>query len=190
MINALIVGVMGCTSGILGGYVADELGKWFEATKEETPSALGMSSVLRDFFDEQSIPLLLPIVGSSLAIPAWYFSTHTSGSTNAFEVAMFWLAVEYLVAECWFGPTIAVLQSTVGSGFTGTAQGLFVLTGAVGNLAPSLLGVIYGNQITGSSSSSEVLADLLGWGVCAGYLLSSVFFAVSVRSDGKSNKDR
>ncbi len=94
---------------------------------------------------------------------------------------------EYLVAECWFGPTIAVLQSTVGTSRTGTAQGMFVLTGAMGNLAPTLLGWIYGNQITDQSSSSpEVLANLLAWGVCSGYLLSSIFFAASVRASGKS----
>jgi uncharacterized membrane protein YjfL (UPF0719 family) len=95
---------------------------------------------------------------------------------------------EYLVAECWFGPTIAVLQSTVGTSRTGTAQGMFVLTGAMGNFAPTLLGLMYGNQITdqSSSSSSEVLANLLAWGVCSGYLLSSIFFAVSVRASGES----
>jgi len=186
VVNALIVGAMGLTSGILGGYLADRLSTWIKETKEEQKN----TSIIHKYFDEQSIPLLLPIIGSTLAIPAWYLTTHTAGTTttNAFEIAMFWLAVEYLVAECWFGPTIAVLQSTVGASKTGTAQGLFVLTGAVGNLAPTLLGWIYGNQIDGgsasSSSSSEVLANLLGWGVCAGYLLSAIFFAVSVRADG------
>jgi len=186
VVNALIVGAMGLTSGILGGYIADGLSTWIKETKEEQKH----TSIILKYFDEQSIPLLLPIVGSTLAIPAWYLTTHTAGTTttNAFEIAMFWLAVEYLVAECWFGPTIAVLQSAVGPSKTGTAQGLFVLTGAVGNLAPTLLGWIYGNQIDGgsASSSSEVLANLLGWGVCMGYLLSAIFFAVSVLSDGET----
>lgn len=95
------------------------------------------------------------------------------------------------IAECWFGPTIAVLQSTLGQSRTGTAQGMFVLTGALANLAPTLLGSIYGNQISGqlvSSSSPEILANLLAWGVCAGYLLSSIFFAVSAgASDSEPN---
>jgi len=186
VVNALIVGGMGLTSALLGGYIADGLGTWMKETKEESPS--GVSSIVHEYFDEQTIPLLLPIVGSTLAIPAWYLTTHTAASTDAFEIAMFWLAIEYLVAECWFGPTISVLQSTVGKSKTGTAQGLFVLTGAVGNLAPTLLGWIYGNQVTESSSSasSEVLANLLGWGVCTCYLLSSIFFAVSVRASGES----
>eukprot|EP00581_Thalassiosira_minuscula_P018738 CAMPEP_0183714106 /NCGR_PEP_ID=MMETSP0737-20130205/8767_1 /TAXON_ID=385413 /ORGANISM="Thalassiosira miniscula, Strain CCMP1093" /LENGTH=526 /DNA_ID=CAMNT_0025943011 /DNA_START=195 /DNA_END=1775 /DNA_ORIENTATION=- len=189
VVNAFIVGAMGMSSGILGGYIADGLGTWIKEAKDESSGAV--SNIVRGYFDEQSIPLLLPIVGSSLAIPAWYLTTHTGASDDAFKLAMFWLAVEYLVAECWFGPTIAVLQSTVGDTRRGTAQGLFVLTGAVGNLAPTLLGWIYGNQITGdsaasSSSSSEVLANLLGWGVCTGYFLSAIFFAVSVRASGDS----
>ncbi|KAL3769372.1 hypothetical protein ACHAW5_010491 [Stephanodiscus triporus] len=185
VLNALITGAVGMSSGILGGYIADRLGTWFE----ETTAGEGESttSIIRDYFDEQTIRLLLPISGSLLAIPAWYLTTHTTSSTNAFEIAMTWLAIEYLVAECWFGPTIAVLQSIVGASRTGTAQGLFVLTGALGNSAPTLLGWIYGNQITGeSSSSSEILANLLAWGVCSGYLLSSIFFALSVRASGES----
>ncbi|EED93599.1 hypothetical protein THAPSDRAFT_261640 [Thalassiosira pseudonana CCMP1335] len=174
VVNAFIVGAMGMSSGILGGYVADWLAVWVKDRKEEiSATSSGTMSAVNEFFDEQTIRLLLPIL------------------------AMFWLAVEYLVAECWFGPTIAVLQSTVGSSKTGTAQGMFVLTGAVGNTAPTLLGWIYGNQVAelpSSTTSSEVLADLLGWGVCAGYLLSSVFFAMSVGASGVTldakNKER
>ncbi len=186
VVNAFIVGGMGMTSGIMGGYIADGLGTWLKNGGEEASSAnveegelspAGVTSILRDNFDEETIRLLLPIVGSLLAIPAWYQATHAG--TN-FEASMFWLAVEYLVAECWFGPTIAVLQSSVGASRTGTAQGLFVLTGAFANSAPTLLGWIYGNKVIDAttSSSSEVLASLLSVGVCAGYLLSSVFFLI------------
>jgi hypothetical protein len=48
--------------------------------------------------------LLVPIIGSLLAVPAWYLTAHAS----TFDNAMIWLAIEYLVAECWFGPTISV----------------------------------------------------------------------------------
>lgn len=186
VVNALIVGGLGMSSSILGGYIADWLGTWSKETKE------GESfSIIHNNFDEQTIRLLLPIVGSILAIPAWYLTTHTTAAANAFEMTMAWLAIEYLVAECWFGPTISVLQSTVGASRRGTAQGMFVLTGALGNSAPSILGWIYGNQATpeslnSSSSSSEILANLLAWGVCSGYALSSLFFIASVRSSNKS----
>jgi len=178
VVNALIKGVIGFISAILGGYIADGLSKYYKSAEED-----GTGAIFHDYFDDQTIRLLLPIVGSVFAIPAFYLTTHTNAS---FEVAMFWLAVEYIVAECWFGPTTAVLQSTVGSSKTGTAQGLFVLTGALGNLAPSLLGLIYGNTLAQSSpsSSSEVLASLLTWGVCLGYFLSSIFFALGVSASG------
>jgi MFS family permease len=189
VVNAFIVGGMGMTSGILGGYISDGLVTLIKNGEEEalpdseegvlSPSSV--TSILRENFDEESIRLLLPVVGSLLAIPAWYQCTHAG---TKFEVSMFWLAVEYLVAECWFGPTIAVLQSTVGTSRTGTAQGLFVLTGAVANSAPTLLGWIYGNKVIDeTSSSSEVLGSILSLGVCLGYLLSSIFFLISARAN-------
>ena len=60
----------------------------------------------------------------------------------------------------------------------------------MGNLAPSLLGVIYGNQIAAQSSlaSSELLGNLLALGVCSGYLLSSVLFAFAVNASGKFDR--
>jgi hypothetical protein len=98
---------------------------------------------------------------------------------------MAWLAIEYLVAECWFGPTVAVLQSEVGKSQGGTAQGLFTLTGAIGNLAPSLVGILYGQQasVAGAINKSDILSTLLANGVCAGYLLSAACFAISATRD-------
>ena len=186
LINAIIVGAIGMSSGILGGYVADSLGARVKDSQDS-------GSVLLRNFDESNIRLLLPIVGNLLAIPSWYLTMHSVGSEESFRGAMFWLAIEYLVAECWFGPTIAVLQSTVGKSRTGTAQGLFVLTGALGNLAPTLLGIIYSSNSQvgdGSGSSPEVLADYLTYGVCAGYLLSSIFFALSLGASSQSRGEQ
>jgi len=179
VLNALIVGGVGLTSALLGGYIADALGtyKMKESNEPDTTQA---------YFDEQTIKLLLPIVGSLLAIPAWYQTIHT---TDSFQISMLWLAMEYLTAEVWFGPTIAVLQSTVGSSRTGTTQGLFVLTGAFGNLAPTLLGFIYSEQIKESGASSQILGNLLTWGVCLGYLFSSIFFALSAKASGEELQD-
>ncbi|KAL7467164.1 hypothetical protein ACHAXS_007415 [Conticribra weissflogii] len=191
VLNAFVVGLMGLSSGIVGGYIADWVGGWIsEAKKQGNDSASSISLALQNIFDEKTVRLLIPIVGSILAIPTWYLTTHTGKGDNAFQFAMFWLSLEYLVAECWFGPTIAVLQTSVGTSKTGTAQGIFVLTGAVGNVAPTILGLLYGNQVANlpsTTSSNEVLADLLGWGVCAGYFLSAIFFAVSVFASGESD---
>jgi hypothetical protein len=85
-----------------------------------------------------------------------------------------------------FGPTVAVLQSEVKKGQGGTAQGLFTLTGAIGNLAPSLLGILYSSQmaVTGNevTANSDVLSTLLGVGVCGGYLSSAIFFSLCAMS--------
>ena len=69
VVNAFIVGGMGMTSGILGGYIADGLGSWVKKSNEEalsgadteegTPSSTVMTSILRDNFDEETIRLLL-----------------------------------------------------------------------------------------------------------------------------------
>ena len=103
---------------------------------------------------------------------------------------MIWLSIEYLVAECWFGPVVAVLQSTVGTEKTGTAQGMFVLTGALANAAPTLLGYLYGSMATGTSNAREaqVLGNLLTYGVILGYVLSAIFFVMSVRASDTTNK--
>jgi MFS family permease len=148
--------VGGVTSGVLGGIIAD----W-------------LSSSAVDAEDPTGRKLWVPVVGSVLAVPAFYYSIHG----GSFELAMLCLAIEYLVAECWFGPTISVLQSTVGPKIGGTAQGLFTLTGAIGNLAPSILGFVYG-RAAGIDPSGE-LADILAVTVCSLYLASAACFIVS-----------
>lgn len=154
--QALITAVAGSASGLAGGYVADRLSSGREG-------------------DDSGGKLWVPVVGSALAAPAWYLAVH---STDSFQTAMAWLSIEYLVAECWFGPTISSLLGTVKKG--GTAQGLFTLTGAVANLAPTLLGVLYSSNI--DAESSDGLRNLLSTGVCLGYVVSSACFAVSAQA--------
>jgi hypothetical protein len=98
--QAVITAVGGSVSGLLGGYVADLI------------AAQGAQDD-----DNNGRKLWIPVVGSTLAAPLWYMSVENSQS---FEVAMAWLAAEYFVAECWFGPTISVLQKTVGPKIGGT----------------------------------------------------------------------
>ena len=69
---------------------------------------------------------------SLLAIPVWAAAV----MAPSFNSAIAFLLVEYLVAECWFGPAVAVLQDNVPAYQRGTAQGLFsVLT----TVLPALL---------------------------------------------------
>lgn len=155
--QASITSVCGVASGVLGGAIAD----WLSSSAADSDDPVGKK-------------LWVPVVGSVLAVPTFYYAIN---SGDSFELAMICLALEYLVAECWFGPTISVLQSTVGPKIGGTAQGLFTLTGAIGNLAPSLLGFVYA-QAAGIDPSAE-LADILSVAVCSLYLASAACFVVS-----------
>ena len=107
-----------------------------------------------------------------------------SVTADSFETAMLWLAVEYLVAECWFGPVVTVLQSSVDPKRGGTAQGLFTMFEAFGNLSPSLLGFLYGGATAKGLESVDALSDLLEVSVCAGYLLSALCFFAALQGDG------
>lgn len=163
VINALIVGLCGVSSGVFGGWAADK-----------SPSLSAQFN-----WDNNAGRLLIPIVGSALAVPAWWLTIHAS----TFNSAMFWLAVEYLVAECWFGPTVAVLQSEVQQKQGGTALGMFTLTGAIGNLAPSVLGILYGNaKAAGDVKEGLILSGILSNGVCIFYFLSAICFAIAASS--------
>jgi hypothetical protein len=173
VVQAAISALGASASGVLGGTIADQL----------SSSSSSQNSVPNQYIsgtDAIGRRLWVPVVGSVLAAPTWYFAMH---SPDSFEISMAWLAAEYFVAECWFGPTISTLQATVGTRVGGTAQGLFTLTGAVANFAPSLVGYVYGQSMVGDGSSSSELAGLLSLVVCGCYLSSAVcFYVASVAS--------
>ena len=161
--QAAITAGGGILSGLLGGYMADQIASGADVGRK----------------------LWVPVVGSLLAAPAWYLSVH---SEESFSTAISWLAVEYFVAECWFGPTVSVLQSTVGPKIGGTAQGMFTMTGAIGNLAPSVLGFFYASSQASGGESSTELAKLLSIGICGGYVASAVCFAIASQYTPQSEK--
>jgi predicted MFS family arabinose efflux permease len=146
-------------SGLLGGVIAD----WLFSSSTTWGDAVGRK-------------LWVPVVGSLLAAPMWYCAIQADQS---FETSMAFLAAEYFVAECWFGPTVSTLQTTVGPSVGGTAQGLFALTGAVANVAPTILPYLYGQ--TGEESATE-LSGLLAAGVCFGYLAGAFCFGMAALS--------
>ena len=69
----------------------------------------------------------------------------------------------------WFGPAIAVLQSSVPLAVRGMATGLFTATTAVGNLAPAVVGHAVGAGWT--------LRDALLVVGCGSYIISGALFA-------------
>jgi len=190
VVQALITAVAGSASGLIGGAAADYLSS---APKNSAENKSNINDYGDDIdtaknvdannSDELGKSLWVPVVGSLLAAPTWYLAIHC---TESFQVAMVWLTIEYLVAECWFGPTISTLLSTVPSKLKGTSQGLFTLTGAMANLSPTFLGYLYGQASATSTgvekSSSELLPILLSTGVCFGYVSAAFCFAMGARS--------
>lgn len=81
---------------------------------------------------------MLLVAGTSLlAAPLWCLVL-AGGCT--FEFSMLMLLAEYLVAEMWFAPTLAVMLGVVRPDRRGSMQGIFAAMTTLGNLLPLLLG--------------------------------------------------
>jgi hypothetical protein len=104
------------------------------------------------------------------------------------QCSMFGLLLEYLVAECWFGPVMSVLQGSLPSGARGTGVALFSLvTTLAGSGAVWLLGYILdhtGHKSADSSddatddASASSVRDVLFIGAGAAYALAALLFCV------------
>ena len=110
----------------------------------------------------------MPALGSLLAAPAWAATL----LADRFELAMACLLVEYLLAENWIGPTVAVLQASLPPAALGTAQGIFSGLTAVGNVAPAAVGVLV------ADGAGVPLRDALLVIVCGAYVLAAVAFTL------------
>jgi predicted MFS family arabinose efflux permease len=148
--NAIVVGVGGLLSAVVGGYLSDRLAN---------PPVPGDKPIARAW---------IPAVGSLLAAPAWYLFVRASSP----ELSVAFLFAEYLFAECWFGPTLAALYAVVPKESRGTAQGVFSILTAAGNIGPILVGALVG----GSLAKFDI-GDVLVWAVCGPYVVSSILFA-------------
>jgi MFS family permease len=154
--NAAIVAGGGLLSSLLGGFVADLLADKFG---KENPR----------------VRVWVPAIGSLLAAPLWaaFVLADTPRAAASFLLA------EYLAAECWVGPTLAGLYNSVPQNRRGTAQGLFSILTAVGNIAPLLVGLL----VAGAAGAPMSLGDSLIASVGGAYVLSGVLFTYySVRT--------
>ena len=77
-------------------------------------------------------------IGSLVAAPLWTLFI----LTDSVSLSAVFLFAEYIFAECWFGPTLATLFNIVPANRRGTAQGLFSILTAAGNVAPVIIGKI------------------------------------------------
>lgn len=73
------------------------------------------------FLEDPRVRAWVPMVGSLLAIPCWV-GVVQSGD---FYTSLAFLLAEYIVAECWFGPTVTILQEDLPASVRGVGQGIF-----------------------------------------------------------------
>ena len=153
------MGLGGLLSSLIGGYISDRLANPNRSDVRALPRAL------------------VPAVGSLLAAPAWYLFVHAETP----EMSIVYLFAEYLFAECWFGPTLASLYAVVPKESRGTAQGVFSILTAAGNIGPILVGAFVGGTLATFS-----IGDALVWAVCVPYIISGLLFAkVALLEDSK-----
>ena len=158
--NAAIVAGGGLLSTLLGGFISDKLANPEDPSKQ-TPQARAW----------------VPAVGSLLAAPAW--AAFILAPTPELTAAA--LLVEYLVAECWFGPTLAALFKVVPLERRGSAQGLFSVLTAVGNTAPILIGALAGGNL-----GDYPLGNVLLVAVSGAYIVSGVLFWLAATEEQRA----
>ena len=149
---ALVVGVFGFVSALLGGAAADGL------AARAPPSRAAAARAL------------VPAAGSLVAAPLWVLALRAP----SYGVAIALLAAEFLVAECWIGPTTALLQQAVPAASRGAAQGCFTALTLVGGLAPLAVGA----AVDRSDGGLE-LVPAVAFAVAAAYVASSLLFLVA-----------
>ena len=149
---ALVVGVFGFVSALLGGAAADGLAARAPPERRDAARAL------------------VPAAGSLVAAPLWVLALQAP----SYGVAIALLAAEFLVAECWIGPTTALLQQAVPAASRGAAQGCFTALTLVGGLAPLAVGA----AVDRSHGSLE-LVPAVAAAVAAAYVVSSLLFLVA-----------
>ncbi|KAJ1435295.1 major facilitator superfamily domain-containing protein, partial [Ochromonadaceae sp. CCMP2298] len=151
--NAAIVAGGGILSSLLGGWISDRLANPVDPSSTRPLARSWVSAV-----------------GSLLAAPCW--AGFVLASTP--EAAAGFLFLEYLVAECWFGPTLASLFSVVPAKRRGAAQGLFSVLTAAGNLGPVLGATTASGAVAGLDLGTVLLVE-----VCGCYLISALLFALA-----------
>ena len=144
--NALVISGGGVLSSLAGGAIADRFAP-----------------------GDARVRLWIPAAGSLLAVPLWLGTCYA----DSFYGSIGMLFGEYLVAECWFGPTLAALYRAVPKEVQGTAQGLFSVLTALGNVMPVAIGAL---------QESRPLPQVLAGTISAAYVASGLlFFAASTR---------
>ena len=165
LVNALIVAAAGTFAAVGGGVIADRL----------SASADGKGSD-----DGEANKAYLPMLGALGAIPFWVAAVRST----SFGPAMGALLCAYLLAETWYGATIAMLQGALPRRVWGTAQGTLNLVQIVANLSPWLLGALH--------RRGTPLRLLLSTTIPAAYMVTALCFWFAMgarRAEGRVADD-
>jgi len=113
----------------------------------------------------------VPGLGAMMALLPLYGVLEADSS---FEVAISMLFFSYLLAECWFGPALSIIQSRVEQESRAFAISIYLFLGSmVGNVSP----LIISNLDDGVSDSK--LGSLLFACVVFSYVSCTVFFVIA-----------
>lgn len=150
-LNAFVVAGGGALSSYIGGRVAD---RW-----EKSGNIYSRLDV--------------PLIGSLLGIPTIALCLL---STN-FYLSMFGLFLEYLTAECWFGPIISVIQSSLPARVRGIGIACFTfITTFFGSLASYLIGVWVDDVTNDLDDHTGRLRYIILFCVASCYFSAAVLF--------------
>ena len=149
-ISAYVVAGGGFISSWLGGMLAD---KWRAV--------------------EPRARMYLPVCGCFGSLPFMAICCLASD----FYVSIFLgLFVEYLIAECWFGPVVATMQSALEADCRALAIACFTLIATFfGSLASYILGYIY-DAMLARGYPDTIIRWLVLWSVVTSYVFAGALF--------------
>lgn len=149
VLNAAVISVGGALSAFFGGYISDLWSARDERARAWLP-ALGATLGL------------IPFIG------VVYFQN--------FYASIACLFFEYILAECWFGPALSIIQNRVDAKFRGTAISLFLFfANMIGNAAPIVIAQFY------TGVNIETLRTALIVSVAGSYLSCAAVFCIIAR---------
>lgn len=177
--NAAIITFGGLFSTFIGGWFSDFISKESSDANDgggQENEKEKMLSTKKKRYSRSWIPA----IGSLLAVPTWFGFMTIDQPSLAFTCLLF----EYIVAECWFGPTLATIFQVIPANKKGTAQSLFAILTAIGNIGPNVVTFLMGSQFAFPGQWTSLQSSLI-FVVCFAYLISAGFFLKAAKDDQK-----
>lgn len=155
-INAYVVATGGFMSSFFGGTLADT---WRKAGEKRA----------RMFVPAGGCFGALPFIAICCLAPHFYVSI------------ILGLFFEYIIAECWFGPVVATMQSALPSDCRALAIATFTLIATFfGSTASFLVGALY-ESLLSNGHSPKVIRWIVLWSVVFSYAASGLLFLLGSR---------